>query len=197
MKLIVGLGNPGLNYAKTRHNLGFLAVDYLKQEAGILGDWRPDDKFKTALAEGQVGEEKIILAKPQTMMNLSGLAAKSLTDYYKIAPEDLWVIHDDMDLPLGVLRISQGSGSAGHKGVHSIIDVLKTKNFVRFRLGIHPVGQTFFTCLFKRLKSNEKFVLQKFSKQEETNVQEVIGKTRQAIQLALKEGLEKAKNQFN
>lgn len=197
MKLIVGLGNPGSNYLKTRHNFGFLAIDYLKNDLGVASDWQASADFKSVLIETQIEKEKIILAKPQTMMNLSGLAAKALADYYKITPENIWVLHDDLDLPLGTIRISQGSGSAGHQGIQSLITNLGAKNFVRFRLGIHPVGQTFFLTFFKKLTSTKKFVLQKFSKSEEPMIKQIVKKTAAAIQLAIKEGLEKVKNQIN
>ena len=197
MKLIVGLGNPGPNHTKSRHNFGFVVVDRLKDETTGFCDWRTSDEFKSMMVEGRIGEEKIILVKPQTMMNLSGSAIKALAQFYKIAPEDIWVIHDDLDLPLGILRISQGSGSAGHKGVQSIIDNLGSKNFVRLRLGIHPIGQTFFVTFFKKLTSTNKFVLQRFSKSEENAIEEVIKKATQALKTAIQEGLDKAKNQFN
>jgi len=197
MKLIVGLGNPGPNHTKSRHNFGFIVIDRLKDDAGGFCDWRISDEFKSMMAEGKINEEKIILAKPQTMMNLSGNAVKALAQFYKITPEDIWVIHDDLDLPLGILRISQGSGAAGHKGVESVIDNLGSKNFVRLRLGIHPIGQTFFVTFFKKLTSTKKFVLQKFSKSEEGTIEEVIKKAIQAIKAAVLEGLDKAKNQFN
>lgn len=196
MKLIIGLGNPGANHTKTRHNLGFMVLDRLATELAA-GDWRNNEQFKSLSAETRIGEEKILLAKPQTMMNLSGQAVKLLADYYKISSEDIWAVHDDFDLPLGVLRVSQNSSSAGHNGIKSIIESLGTKNFVRFRLGIRPAGQTFFTAFFKRLTSTKKFVLQKFSKAEATTVQDIISKTVRAIQLAAKEGLAQAKNQYN
>jgi len=195
MKLIIGLGNPGSHYTKTRHNLGFMVLDRLANE--LTADWQDNEQFKSITAETQNAKEKILLAKPQTMMNLSGQTVKLLADYYKIEPENIWVVHDDIDLPLGVLRISQNSSSAGHKGIQSLIEKLNTKNFVRFRLGIHPVGQTFFTAFFKRLTSTKKFVLQKFSKAEATVVQEIISKSVRAILLALKEDLAQAKNQYN
>ncbi len=197
MKLIVGLGNPGPNHAKTRHNFGFIVTDSLKDQDSSFSDWQENSEFKSLIAEGRLENEKIILAKPQTMMNLSGNTVKLLADYYKIAVQDVWIIHDDLDLPLGILRINQGSSSAGHKGVQSIIDNLGSKNFVRFRLGIHPIGQTFFSTFFKKLTSTEKFVLQKFSKAEESTVEGTIDKAIHSLRVALKEGLEKAKNQFN
>lgn len=167
MILIVGLGNPGKKYQKTRHNLGFQVVD----ELGFLKD------------------KKIILTKPKTFMNLSGKAVKSLIAKYKVPPLNLWVIHDDIDLPLGKIRISKGRGAAGHKGVESIIKELKTKNFVRLRIGIQPkTGKP---------RNPEKFVLQKFTKGEERIIKEVIKKSVEAIEMVLKEDLEKAMSKFN
>ena len=167
MILIVGLGNLGKKYQRTRHNLGFRVIDKLRF----------------------LSEKKVILAKPKTFMNLSGKAVKSLIKRYKIPTTNLWIIHDDIDLPLGKIRISKGRGAAGHKGVESVIRELKTKNFIRFRIGIQPkIG---------RPKFPEKFVLQKFNKDEEEIVKEVIKKTAGAIEMAIKEGIEKAMSKFN
>lgn len=197
MKLIIGLGNPGPHYIKSRHNFGFLALDYFKNEAGVFSDWQAQEKFKALISEGRLAQEKLILAKPQTLMNLSGQTVRALTDYYQVAPENIWVIHDDIDLPLGVLRISQNASAGGHKGIHSIMENLGSRNFVRFRLGIHPLGRTFLTIFFKKLISTKKFVLQKFAKTEKAQAKEMIKKASQAIQVALKEGVVAAQNQFN
>ncbi|MBI2042670.1 MAG: aminoacyl-tRNA hydrolase [Candidatus Nealsonbacteria bacterium] len=137
MKLIIGLGNPGKKYEKTRHNFGFLAIDELQKQT-------PKDA---------------ILLKPDTFMNKSGKAVKEKAAYYKIKPQDIWVIHDDIDLPLGEYKISRGQGSAGHKGVQSIIDELGTKDFNRIRLGICPASG--------KPSNVEDFVLQKFTAEEE------------------------------
>ena len=169
MILIVGLGNPGKKYQETRHNLGFQVVD----ELGFLKD------------------KKIILTKPKTFMNLSGKAVKSLMTEYKVPPLSLWVIHDDIDLPLGKIKIVKNRGAAGHKGVESIIKELKTKNFIRFRIGIKPKPYTLSP------KTLDKFVLQKFNKDEERVVKEVIKKSVEAIGVVLKEGLEKAMSKYN
>ncbi len=144
MILIVGLGNPGQKFQKTRHNIGFRVVD--------------------ELAENKTGQ--FMIAKPQTFMNESGRAVKKLVAKFKIPTANLWVVHDDIDLPLGKFKISQGRGSAGHKGVQSIINELKTKDFNRVRIGICPkTGKP---------KTVEKFVLQNFTKEEETVLKEVI-----------------------
>jgi len=167
MILIVGLGNPGKKFQKTRHNLGFRVIDELKS----------------------LNLKNVTLAKPKTFMNLSGKAVKSLMTKYKVPPLNLWVIHDDIDLPLGKIRISKGRGAAGHKGVESIIRELKTKNFIRFRIGIQPKE-------FKP-KNVEKFVLQKFNKDEEELVKEAIKKTAEAIEFSLKVGLAKTMSRYN
>ncbi len=167
MFLIVGLGNPGKKYERTRHNIGSRIIDELDFLSG----------------------EKIILSKPKTFMNLSGKAIKPLIKKYKIKPDNLIVIHDDIDLPLGKIRIVKNRGAAGHKGVESIIKELKTKDFVRFRIGILPKSG--------KPKNPENFVLQKFNKEEEKIVKEVIKKTAEAIEMAIKEGVEKAMSKYN
>lgn len=156
MKLIVGLGNPGSKYEKTRHNLGFMVIDFL-------------------IENEQFDSKKVKLIKPQTFMNNSGQAVKEITDYYKIDVKDIVVIHDDIDLPLGEIKIQQDRNSAGHKGVQSIIDALGTKDFIRVRIGIRPEELTLDT---------EKFVIQKFTPEEEKIVQETIKKAAQLLQTA-------------
>lgn len=187
MRLIVGLGNPGPEYKKTRHNVGFQTIEVLGKRLKAKG-YR--SKFDAELAKGKIDGEKVILAKPQTFMNRSGQAVKTIADYHKIKPGNIWVIHDDIDLPLGTIRISKDGSSGGHKGVQSIINHLKTKNFPRFRIGIRPCMLDTECSHVKHSVSNiEKFVLEKFSKAEEKIIKEVIKKTVQAIETALKEGL--------
>ena len=167
MILIIGLGNPGKKYENTRHNVGSRVIDELK-----LFDL-----------------ESVVLAKPKTFMNESGKAVKNLLKNYHLKPNNLILIHDDIDLPLGRIRIAKNRGAAGHKGVQSIIDELGTKNFIRFRIGIRPkVGKP---------RNPEKFVLQKFNKDEEKIAGEVIKKTAAAIEFFLKEGLGKTMNEYN
>jgi len=177
MKLIIGLGNPGKKYEKTRHNLGFLAIDQLAEKIKI-NDWKIKMQFNANIAEENFNNEKIILAKPQTFMNNSGMAIKSITDYYKISAENILIIHDDIDLKLGEIKIQKNRSSAGHNGVQSIIDYLKTKDFIRIRLGIKPIDQ-------ETIIDIEKFVLQKFSKKEESIVQKIIKKAAALITAAL------------
>ena len=190
MFLIVGLGNPGKKYEKTRHNLGFRIVESLRQKFKSFSDWKKEKKFQAEISQGKLDNEKIILAKPQTFMNSSGKSVKRLTDNLQLTTNNLLVIHDDIDLPLGKIRISIGRGPAGHRGVESIIRELKAKNFIRFRIGISHFAQN------QKLKiKNQKlddFVLEKFNKEEEKIVKEVIKKTIEAIEMTLKEGVQKA-----
>jgi len=209
MILIVGLGNPGKKFEKTRHNVGFLAIENLKLESKKISssppsprcvwgsvtenfsDWKYKKKFQAEISQGRINNKELILIKPQTFMNESGKAVKLLTKIYHLSPKTLFVIHDDIDLSLGKIRISVGRGAAGHRGVQSIIDELGTKNFVRFRLGVEP--KTY------NLKPNTlcDFVLQKFNKEEEKILKEVIKKTVEAIECYLELGPEKAMQKFN
>lgn len=133
MKIIVGLGNPGAEYAQTRHNIGFIIVDGLAKELGVSLD---KNQHKALVGQAHVGREKVILVKPQTYMNLSGQAVVALMNWYKLSPEDLLVISDDMDLPTGSLRIRKNGSAGGQKGLKNIIELLGTQDFSRMRVGI-------------------------------------------------------------
>ncbi len=189
MILIIGLGNPGIKYKDTRHNIGFMIVDNLQSTSDNFLNWKEEKKTLAEISNGKIGKEKIILAKPQTFMNNSGRAIKKLI--YNLQPtiNNLWVVHDDIDLPLGEIKIIKNRGAGGHKGVQSIINELKSKNFIRIRIGIRPK--------LEKPKNIEKFVLQKFNKEEEEIVEEIIKKTRQAIELIINQGIEKAMNKYN
>lgn len=167
VKLIAGLGNPGKKYEKTRHNVGFLVINQIADDFQF-SIFNFQLTFRAQIAEGTINGQKALLAKPQTFMNNSGEAVKKIADYYKIKPEDIWIVHDDIDLPLGEFKISRGQGSAGHKGVQSVIDELGTKEFNRVRLGIGPKQG--------KPANVEDFVLQKFSKDEEKALREAVDK---------------------
>jgi peptidyl-tRNA hydrolase, PTH1 family len=162
--LIVGLGNPGTKYEKTRHNFGFLVVDeIIKRHDAVSSNTKLQTKLWTAKASGAT----ILLAEPQTFMNLSGNAVAPLTRAKKIIPEHLIVVHDDLDLPLGTIRVSRGASAGGHNGVQSIIDALGTKDFIRVRMGIgRPTND----------QAIEDFVLTRFSAEEKKMLPEVIDK---------------------
>ncbi|MFB6226205.1 MAG: aminoacyl-tRNA hydrolase [Candidatus Paceibacteria bacterium] len=138
MELIVGLGNPGKEYKKTRHNIGFMVLNDLRKELKIedISEWSLSDKFNAKISGCHIGGEKIILAKPMTYMNKSGEAVELIGEYYSLTPEDLTVVHDDIDLEFGQIKVQKNISSAGHNGVQSIINRLGTKNFTRVRVGI-------------------------------------------------------------
>lgn len=186
MKLIVGLGNPGKKFEKTRHNLGFRIIDELKKK-NKFSRFVLVKEFNSLISKGKIAEKEVILAKPQTFMNNSGKAVKALFSHFKIPTSNLFVVHDDLDLPLGKFKISFAKGSANHKGVQSIIDELKTKEFYRFRVGINPNSKV----------KDKNFVLEKFNKKEEKILKGVIENVLNAIELALKEGVPKAMSYYN
>ena len=190
MILIVGLGNPGRKFQKTRHNIGFRVISqFLKKNN--FPKFRFFKKNEALVSKGSLNKKRVLLAQPQTFMNNSGKSVKLLTRTYSPDPKNLIVIHDDIDLILGEIKISKGKGAAGHKGVQSIIDELKTKGFVRFRLGIKPKSYILTS------KSLNKFVLRKFTKREEKLLKEIKKRACQALKLAIKEGTEKTMTEFN
>lgn len=171
MILIVGLGNPGDRYANTRHNAGFLAVDRARrawQSRYKMTEWKISTRFSAALARGIKDEDKIMLAKPLTFMNNSGKSVRAIAHYYKIVPSAIWIVHDELDLPLGSIRVSTSASAAGHKGVQSIIDEMTTNDFSRLRIGIAPTQPS------SRPTDVEQFVLKAFSSDEQTIMDEHI-----------------------
>lgn len=132
---VVGLGNPGEKYARTRHNFGFLAVEYL-QQAWSGSDWRFEKKFQAEISEVNCVGRKIFLVKPQTFMNNSGTTVRNLLDFYKAKPENLIILHDEADIPFGKIKTTLSSRAAGHNGVKDIIEKLGTQDFRRVRLGV-------------------------------------------------------------
>jgi len=188
-KLIVGLGNPGPDYQNTRHNIGFQIIDQISADL-LLKLPKLEKKFKAEVSANTFGEQKVILVKPQTFMNESGMAVKKIKTFYKIKPQDIIIIHDDIDLPIGVIRISQETSSGGNKGVESIIKELKTKNFIRIRIGIA-------NDLRKKIPA-EKFVLQNFSQEDEIALESIKDQAAQAVKMLIEnEPLVKIQNQFN
>ena len=133
MKLVAGLGNPGAEYAKTRHNAGFMLVDALADKLGV-DDWR--ERYDAMVLETRIGTEKVLLVKPITYMNESGRAIGPLLSWYKLGPEDLIVAHDDMDLPVGTIRIRKKGSAGGHNGIKSILEHVGDEHFARVRIGI-------------------------------------------------------------
>lgn len=196
MKLIVGLGNPGSEYQDTRHNIGFMVVDKLAKELTTpAAVWDTKKDLKSMIA--RAGD--IILAKPTTYMNNSGLAVKAIMSFYKLEPGDIWVIHDDIDLPLGKIRIREGGSSAGHNGIESIMKMVGTDKFLRFRLGIGRGKEEVkkHTDQNLRHRSVISFVLSRFRTNEAGDMRKLIKYSMQAVQIALTEGTDKAMNRYN
>lgn len=174
--LIAGLGNPGKKYAHTRHNVGFMFLDhYFEKFRDVFGfsDWEFKKNLNAEISIGKKADEKIILLKPQTFMNLSGDSIKRALRYFKVDVADLKVIHDDIDLSLEKMRINLGSSSAGHNGVQDIIDKLGTKDFTRVRYGIDNRGEINI--------ETEKYVLGKFTTDEEKKIIKIIEDTADEI----------------
>jgi PTH1 family peptidyl-tRNA hydrolase len=161
MKLIIGLGNPGEKFQNTRHNVGFLMVDKIKEKYAFP-DLEFNKKFNAEISKGTISNSEVLLVKPQTFMNLSGESVRAVLDFYKTSPDDIIVIHDDLDIPLGKYKIATESSSAGHNGVQDIIDKLGTKKFQRIRIGIKLASDS--EDNFKIDAAD--FVLQKFSDEE-------------------------------
>lgn len=186
MILIVGLGNPGGKYENTRHNVGFMVLDSLLRKLTPVDKsvWEKNRKFNCLVSK--VGNE-LILAKPLSFMNASGEVVVKILDFYKIPFLGLYVIHDDVDLPLGKIKISIDRGSAGHKGVESIIEKIGGNNFVRVRVG---VGKD------QKVKT-ERFVLSPFKLLERGKLSHAVKKALEAVETILEIGAEKAANRFN
>lgn len=167
MKLIIGLGNPGKKYTATRHNAGFIVLDEIRN-AWDFGEFLPEAKFEAEISTGLHRGEKVLLAKPQTFMNLSGKSAQALVDFYKVSLEDILVIHDDLDIELGAFKISTDSSAGGHGGVASLIENFGTQKFKRIRIGIEGAERK-----KERIIPGSDFVLQDFSAAELTAVRKV------------------------
>ena len=186
MKLIVGLGNPGIEYQFTPHNLGFLAIDRIAQQCGVEVRNR---QCRALTARAVIGSEPVLLAKPETFMNLSGISVRELVAKHELRTEaDLIVIYDELDLPLGMIRIRQRGSSAGHNGMESLIGALGTQEFLRIRLGIAPD---------RKISDGVKYVLTPFRKKELKVVDEVLDTAAEAVNVILKEGPAAAMNRFN
>lgn len=180
MRLVVGLGNPGKRYTKTRHNIGFVVVDALQEFYSQYGgsNWKLEKKFNAEISEYTVNSQKVILCKPMTYMNASGEAVQMIASYYKIKPQDIIVVQDEKDISFGEVKIQQDRGPAGHNGIKSIINQLGTQDFGRIRIG---VGST-----SKKAQDAATFVLAKFTLLERAKLKEVIIRVVQEIDNLIK-----------
>lgn len=184
MILIVGLGNPGKQYNNTKHNIGFLVVDEIGSKVGIE---LSKNKFSGVFGEGYAGGEKLLMLKPETYMNLSGQSVSGAKNFYDIPAENIIVVYDEMDLPLGTVRIKSGGGSAGHNGIKSIISSLGTDAFQRVRVGIGKPLRA----------SGANHVLSGFSKEETELVKESVSRAADAALSIIEKGIERAMNEYN
>ena len=184
MKLIVGLGNPGSEYQSTRHNMGFAAIDYISEKQGIPVK---KSKHQALIGEGTLGGERVVLVKPMTYMNLSGDAVSALARWYKVEPADILVIYDDMDLPVGQMRLRPSGSAGGHNGMKSIILRLSSDQFPRLRIGIG------------RRENNDTidYVLGKLNREEQEIQFKLLGDVCDAVVMFVKNGLEPAMNRYN
>ena len=186
MKLIVGLGNPGIEYQFTPHNLGFLTIDQIANKLGIEVRNR---QCRALTARATIAGRPVILAKPETYMNLSGLSVRELVAEHQVeVKQDLIVIYDELDLPLGAIRIRQRGSSAGHNGMESILGALNTDEFLRIRLGIAPD---------RKVADSVKYVLTPFRKAQEKVVVDVLETAASAVEVIIKNGPDEAMNRFN
>ncbi len=183
MKLVVGLGNPGPGYSGQRHNAGFMVIDELMRRGQISSS----EKFKGLIARGNIGQTSVIFLKPMTFMNNSGVSVGLCANFYKIAPSDTIVVHDELDLDYGTLRVKRSGGHGGHNGLRSIFQHFNPGDFPRLRFGIGrpPRGNTV------------NWVLSNFSSDESIDLDDVIYRAANAVEAMVKHGVDKAMNQFN
>jgi len=177
MKLIIGLGNPGKRYEKTRHNVGFMILNALREKLDS-SDWSLSKKFNAETSGLTINGEKIILAKPMTFMNASGQSVQLIAHFYKVVPEDIIVVHDDKDLKLGDVRVQEDRSHAGHNGIKSIIEHIGTQKFTRVRVGVASENE-------KKMRDTSKFVLGKFGLFDRKKVEEVIQQSTEEIKKIL------------
>ena len=185
MWIVVGLGNPGRRYAATRHNVGFLFVRRLARRYEMK--WRKK-KYKARIAEGEWRGEKLALALPQTYMNESGIAVRRMAEAYAVAPENILVVYDDLDIPLGQIRVRKEGSGGTHKGMRSIIGEVGTESFPRIRVGIGPLAES---------REPVNFVLSPFAGEEMPDLEKALTKAGEAAEMILAGRIDEAKNAFN
>jgi len=185
VKVIIGLGNPGKKFAKTRHNIGYRAIKVVAKHYDFN---KPDHKFNSLIAQGKIFDKKVLLIQPCSFVNKSGQIVRRLIDNFKLERENLIIIYDDLDLPVGKIRIKKSGGSGGHNGLKSIIYHLNSKKFPRIRIGIgRPPGEI----------AVRDYVLGHFSKQEEKEIKKALKQIPEIIEIIIKQGYCEAMNKYN
>ena len=190
MLIIVGLGNPEDHSKKPRHNVGFMALDMLAQKLNA-DDFKPEKKFNADISSADFHGKKLILVKPTTFMNLSGEAVQSISQFYKVEAEDIVIVYDDLDLPLGQIRIRKSGSSGTHNGMKSIVQYIGS-DFPRIRIGIESRGET-----APKQQETSSFVLSPFLQEEEDLLTDALGKTVKSIELIVDDGIDSAMNSYN
>lgn len=185
MYVIVGLGNPGDRYAQTKHNIGFITIDYLAEQHSIKMNKM---KHKAIIGEGDMGGEKVLLVKPQTFMNLSGQSVMDIVNFYKVPAANLIVIYDDIDLPVGKVRIRPNGSSGTHNGMRNIIYLLRNQEFPRIRIGVGKQPD------YMDLAD---YVMTKFNSEEKSLIEEAIKKSAATVEEIVKSGINNAMNKYN
>ena len=188
MKIVVGLGNPGLKYEFTRHNIGFRVVDSLAQDIEV--EFKKVKSYYSLISRGMINNHKVMLVKPQTFMNLSGKAVSKAVSYYKIPIQDLLIVYDDLNLELGQIRIRKKGSAGGHKGIESIMQYLHSEEIPRLRIGI---GSPLVNFNFDYVS----YVLSNFNNEEKDKIGEVIQLSTDAIKTVIEDGFEKAMRKYN
>jgi len=188
LKIVVGLGNPGLKYEFTRHNIGFRIVDSLARDMGT--EFKKVKSYYSLISRGTINNHKVMLVKPQTFMNLSGRAVSKVISYYQIAHRDLLIVFDDLNLELGQVRIRKKGSAGGHKGIESIMQYLNSEDIPRLRIGIGNPSVNFnFNCV--------SYVLSNFNNDEKDKIEKVIQLSTEAIKMIIEDGFEKAMRKYN
>jgi PTH1 family peptidyl-tRNA hydrolase len=185
---VVGLGNPGLKYEFTRHNIGFRIVDSLAQDIEV--EFKKVKSYYSLISRGMINNHKVMLVKPQTFMNLSGRAVSRVVSYYKMPLQDLLIVYDDLNLELGQIRIRKKGSAGGHKGIESIMQYLNSEEIPRLRIGIgNPLVNFNFNCV--------SYVLSNFNNDKKDKIGEVIKLSTEAIKIVIEDGFEKAMRKYN
>ncbi|GAF70076.1 unnamed protein product [marine sediment metagenome] len=188
MKIVVGLGNPGLKYEFNRHNIGFRIVDSLARNIEI--EFKKVKSYYSLISRGMINNHKVMLVKPQTFMNLSGRAVSKVVSYYKIPLQGLLIVYDDLNLELGQVRIRKKGSAGGHKGIESIMQYLNSEEIPRLRIGIGNPSVNFnFNCM--------SYVLSNYNNNEKDKIEEVIQLSTEAIKTVIEDGFEKAMRKYN
>ncbi len=185
IRLIVGLGNPGRTYQDTRHNVGFMVAEALAERYGVA---LKRSKFKARLGQGDIENRRVYLAMPLTFMNLSGTAVADIARYYGMSGKEILIIHDDVDLVFGRIKIKEKGGSGGHKGIKSLLSVFREGDFIRLRIGVGRPDAGMNTA---------DYVLDAFTKAETLILHDVIDRAREAVGAILREGARSSMNEFN